>query len=160
MAETLLSAVNSLLKDAGFIQGSAGALTTLTDAQRQSAVDQAVAAWNQVVRRLMRPGVFPNETAQGTLTLVAGQSSYSFTSDMSITDFEKIVGNPIDATNNNILYPWPGGWLSLRSARRDISDYQGLPNHWAINTTNGNMELDQQPTTTEEGCSTWTVHWR
>ncbi len=157
MALTFLQAVNASLKAAKFIQGSSGELTTFTDGARQSGIDLMIDSWNEVLTEFRKVGTIPNETAEGTLTLTTGNSSYSF-STMSITDFEQIVGNPIDATNKNDLTPYPkttlngdSGWLAMRQLIVDRSEHKGLPLYYAINTTNGNIEIDSEPTSTENG---------
>lgn len=149
MAKSFLTAVNDLLKDAGFIQGSAGSLTTFTDAQRQTAVDQALSAWNTVVRRLLSAGSFPKEVATSTITLVASTYSYALASD-----FEKMAGDPpipVDITNKNYLFEYPGGWFRLRIDRPDRTIYTGLPYAWVINPTDGKLETDNTPTSNEAG---------
>ena len=138
------------MKAAKLIEGSGGDLTAFTGNTLQHDVDVMLQTWNEVVRELYRTGTFAKETAQGTLTLSTRTSSYSF-STMSVTDFERMVGNPIDATNEQELYEYPGGWLALRRDRKDRSDYEGLPLHWTINTTTGDLEIDTQPTSNENG---------
>ena len=150
MAYTFLQAVNLTMKRAKLIEGSAGDLTAFTGNTLQHDVDVMIQVWNEVIRELLRAGTFAKETAQGTLTLVTDTSSYSFSS-LSITDFERMVGNPVDTTNDQELTPYPGGWIALRVDRKDRADYPGLPLRWTINTTNGNLEIDTQPSSAEAG---------
>lgn len=146
---TFLAAVNAVLKRVGVIQGSSGELSSFTDAARQQDVDICLEIWNEIIDELFRVGVLPQETAEGTLTLATSQTSYSFSSDMSITDFVKMASNPFDSTNENILTEYPGGWRALFMV--DRSDRNGQPRHFAINTSNGNMEIDATPTSDENG---------
>ncbi len=52
MAQTLLQAVNAILKRTAIVAGDAGALTTLTDSARQVSIDQAVQVINEGVAEL------------------------------------------------------------------------------------------------------------
>ena len=150
MAKTFLTAVNDLLKDAGFVQGAAGALTSFTDAQRQTAVDRALNAWNAVIRTVYSSGSFPKEAATSTITLIASTYSYSLAAD-----FEKMAAGDdgvailTDNTNRNYMYPYPGGWMRLRVDRPNRASYTGLPYYWVINPTDGKLETDNVPTSNE-----------
>lgn len=143
--------MNLTLKEAGIIQGSTGALTDFTVSGIQVDIDVMISSWNQVIREMFRTGVLPNETSEGTLTLITDTSSYSF-SGMSITDFERLVANPKDITNEQTIVPYPyktldgkTGWLAMYELLRDRSDNTSIPRYWAINTSNGNLEVDTQP---------------
>lgn len=145
-ARTFLEAVNATLKETRIIAGSAGELTTFTDSARQADIDLMLKSWNDVLRFMRRFGIFTGETAESTITLATGVDGYSLASD-----YERMVGNPIDGTNKQELWPYPGGFLQLRSDRKDRSDYKGLPRNWVINPTSGELEIDTQPTSSEDG---------
>lgn len=146
MAITFLTAVNDTLKLGGVIQGTAGELASFTDASRQTEIDVMIRSWNEVIHDLRTTGVLKGETASGTITLAAADYDYSLASD-----FEIMVGDPIDSTNANYLHPYPGGWLQLRYDRPDRTDFEGLPYFWAINPNNGLLEIDTSPTSNEAG---------
>ncbi len=157
MAKTFLQAINDSLKAAAVIEGSTGELTSFSVSAIQVEIDIMIQSWNQTLREAVRASTLTGETAEGTLTLVTGQSSYDFSSDMSVTDFEVMVGNPVDATNEEILLPYPfkthdgkEGWLAMRELIPDRSDQVGLPRYWTQNT-NDNLEIDTEPTSNENG---------
>lgn len=65
MAKTLLNCVNEIFKRTSLIAGDAGALTSLTDAARQPAIDQAVQVVNEGILYLYNQSEvpLPNEQA-------------------------------------------------------------------------------------------------
>lgn len=145
MAYTFLQAMNASLEEAKIVT-SDSELTTFTSSAIQHQIDLMKASWNDVVRELHRAGIFSGETAEGTITLASGTTAYSFA-----TDFEIMVGDPIDATNNHRLTEYPGGYLRLREDRADLSTYTGLPQHWCENPTTKKLTLDSTPTAGEVG---------
>lgn len=145
MAYTFLEAVNAALEEAKVIS-SDSELTTFTSSGIQHQIDLMIGSWNDVLRELYRAAVWSGETAEGTITLVAGTTEYDFASD-----FEVMVGEPIDKTNNTYLTQYPGGYLALRVDRPNLADYTGLPTQWCENPTTKKMILDVTPTSDEAG---------
>lgn len=143
---TFLTAVNDVLKQARVIQGSSGELTSFTDSSRQAFIDVMIRSWNDVLHELSRAGILEGEVNTSTFTLVTDTREYSLA-----TDFVRMVGNPVEPTNNSILKPYPGGWLKMREDQPDPDDFDGRPNYWAINEDTGNIRVDTNPTSQENG---------
>jgi len=146
MAYTFLEAMNASLKEAAVIKGADEELTTFVDAPRQHAIDLMIDSWNDAIRELYRPDVFSGETAEGTITLLTGVNEYAFE-----TDFEVMVGNPIDRTNVTELTPYPGGYLQLVEDRKNPDSYEGLPNTWCENPSTRKLRVESFPTADENG---------
>lgn len=146
MAKTLLNGVNEVLERAGIIN-SANALSTLTDTARQVHIDSAVQIWNEVMEDLYSYAgqPYPNEQAESTITLVTGTRSYSLASDMN-----QLRWPFIDKTNNQYIWEYPGGYNQLLLLDPEQDD-TGLPHWGAISPVNGNIHLDVQPTSVENG---------
>lgn len=146
MAYTFLQAVNITLRQTGLIQSD---LASFTDTSIQRHIDTMKESWNEAIDEVNGTGLMPQETAEGTLTLATSKLSYSFSTDMSITDFVRMASDPYYSTEENTLTEYPGGWKALFGV--DRSDRNGEPRHWAINTSNGNLEIDSTPTSSENG---------
>jgi hypothetical protein len=151
MALTLLQTVNKVLRKVGSVQGDAGEIASFTDSSRQQDVDAAIDAINDTMDELFMlddRGAFPQrgQVASATFVLAADDFDYGLEAD-----FVQLEGNPIDVTNNNILYPYPGGFYALREDYPDRSDFTGRPHHWVINPETGELEIDTTPTASEVG---------
>ena len=145
MAITFLAAVNSTLTDASIIQSD---LASFTSTAHQVDVDVMLRSWNDAIDELYRFGNSPmrGETAISTFTLAADTSAYSLAAD-----FVTMTGNPVGSTDNDVLKPYPGGFEQLRVDLPDRTDFAGAPTRWAINPTDGNLEIDATPTSSENG---------
>lgn len=147
MSRTLLNEVNAVLKKAGLIQGTTGALTTLTDSALQVDIDNCVKAWNTALADLAHAGINISIRSAGTLTLVADQREY----DVPATFVEMASDVMIDETLGNLLHPYPGGYDAMRLQQTIPTNYTGLPYRWAINPVTGKFRLDNSPTAAEDG---------
>jgi len=145
MAYTFLQAVNSSLSSAGVIRTD---LASFTSSGIQRSVNVMIRSWNDVIDQLFAFGLFRGEVGSSTLVLVTGTREYALAASAI-----KVVGNPVDSTNNNVLLPYCGGYLQLREDQPDFTDYTGRPAHWTINPVNGNLVLDATPTSSENGDS-------
>lgn len=147
MAKTLIDGLNEVLKRVGVIAGDAGELSTLTDGSRQRAIDLGVQAWNEAIEELFsaseRP--LPNEQAESTITLVAGDRDYALASDLV-----QLRWPFIDKTNNQYLTEYGPGYNGLLILDREQDD-TGLPHWGAIRPTDGQLFLDRAPTSVEAG---------
>lgn len=143
MAYTFLQGVNNLLREAQIIQTD---LSNFTDSARQDFIDGAITAWNDAIDNLRQIGIIKGETDSKTFTLVTSTREYTLD-----TDFEIMVGNPVDSTNVHILTEYPGGFLQMRVDQPDPSQFTGRPNRWTINPTTGDLRLDTDPTSGENG---------
>lgn len=146
MAYTFLQKINSSLKEARIIQGTSGELTTFTDSSRQESIDRMIKSWNDAIDELYQIGTFKGEVATDTFTLVTGTREYSLASD-----FEEMTGDPVEPTNNNVLKPYPGGWPKMRVDQPDPDDYEGRPRFWTLNEVTGDLRIDTNPTSDENG---------
>lgn len=148
---TFLAAVNATLKRVSMIAGSSGELTSFTDSARQTDVDVMRDAWNDVLDELRDVGALDGQIDEGTITLATSDRSYALASTAY-----RIIGNPVNATNNHVLFPYPdrgagSGWLQFRQDTPDPTDRQGQPRYWMLNPTTGEIEIDSTPTSDENG---------
>lgn len=149
---TLLDMINRTLKRGKIIQGDTGALTSLTSSQHQHEIDVTVQIWNEVIHELFSRGAIQNEVKEGTVTLATDTREYSLP-----TDFEAMSGETamdrvmVNASKNNLLHEYPGGYPRMYVAQPDPSDFTGQPSHYAINPTNNKFRMDRTPTSTENG---------
>lgn len=152
MATTFLIEVNNLLNRVGAIQGDASDLTSFTDSQHQPDIDVAVQAWNEVVRKLYSLGTFQGEVAEGTITLATDTREYA-----TASDFEQLAGTDytervmINASENQVIREYPGGWEKMYANQPDPTDHTGQPSFFAINKTNSKFRVDKTPTSGENG---------
>lgn len=147
----LLQGVNRVLKRARIIQGESAELSALTSTQFQTEVDSIIDSWNEVIRYVYEHDnidhALPHDTAEGTITLVTGTREYSLASG-----FEKMSSNVlVDQTNGYQVFPYPGGFKQMFADQNIPSNYEGRPNHWCINPTNGDLRFDRTPTSDENG---------
>lgn len=150
MSKTLLNGVNAVLKRHRLIHGASGELASLTDSALQVAIDLTIDAWNETMIKLYRKAKrsFPSGTSTGTLTLATGDDDYDLTSIAS--DFVRLRWPLSDATNNQFISQYPGGWEELFHYKQ-ITDSDGLPKLGAIRATDGQLLLDFTPTANENG---------
>jgi len=149
MARTLLQAVNKVLRRVGEIDTD---LTTFTVSANQNEIDTTIQAWNEVIDDLQSLGSWPASVGEGTITLVASTKTYA-----AAADFDGIADDPtgrpvmLDTTNGRYLYEFPGGWDGMRRAQLVPANHTGTPNFWAVNKTDGTIELDNAPTSADAG---------
>lgn len=147
----LLQATNRVLKRARLIQGETGELSSLTSSQFQNDVDIVIDAWNETIRYVYGHDdiskSFPYDTAEGTITLVAGTREYSLASDFEIMSYEILT----DRTNGYQIFKYPGGYKALLGYQNIPSQFTGRPHYWCINPVNGNLRFDNEPTSSEAG---------
>lgn len=144
---TFLNAVNASLKRVQMIEGSSGELSSFTDSARQTSVDVMLDVWNEVVDELFKLSEdFEGEIAESTFDLATDTVAYTLA-----TDYVRMIGNPVDATNKRVLTPYPGGYKQLRVNRPDRTDFTGAPLHWAVSPLDGDLEIDVTPTSEENG---------
>lgn len=148
MAITLLQAVNKGLKRVNLISTD---LASLTDSSIQGDIDVMVQAWNETLDELLTTDSFPQETKEGSITLVAGTRAYAFASDFtSLAEDERGAPVFIDETNGMTLTLYPGGFDGMRRDQLQPADYTGLPTRYCIDL-DGNVRLDTAPTSAEAG---------
>lgn len=147
MAKTLLNATNEIFKRVGLIAGDAALLTTLTDSPRQRAIDQAVQVVNEGITELYSVAdiALPNESAEGTVTLVTGTRAYSLNAALVMLRWPLI-----DKTNNQYIREYPGGYAAMLIADPEQDD-TGLPMFGAIRPTDGLLHLDRAPQAADNG---------
>lgn len=146
MAVTVLQYTNLVLTRAGVISSD---LSALTSNSQQQDVDNMLSAINEVVDELIFIAGMPTPAAvkTGTITLATNDRSYAVASDfVSLAD-------PIfkDETNEQYLYPYPGGFTKMRADQPDPTSFTGLPLYYAIDPETGEIYLDTLPTSNENG---------
>lgn len=148
MAETLLSAVNRVLKRVNVIAGEDGELTSLTDSARQTYIDLAVAVTNEAIQELYSfAGMpLPQESANATITLVTGTRSYAIP-----TDLVGMRWPLINQTTGDRIWEYPGGFTAIRNIQTIPSQYTGLPQFATISPVNNELYMDNIPTSAENG---------
>jgi hypothetical protein len=115
-------------------------LSSFTVSSKQSELDTVKELWNDVISLLYSAGDLPKEMGSSTITLLTSTSAYDLAAD-----FEIMEGDPVDSTNNQILKPYPGGWLKFREDVPDVTDYTGLPTMWMIRDTDGKLLINTSP---------------
>lgn len=148
MAKNFLALVNDTLKEASIIQGDAGELTSFTDAARQTDVDMAKSAINDVIQEIYSvPNELPRSQFEGRFTLATSKREYS-----TETDFE-MMAYPIirNQGDGSALHPYSGGFEQMWHDQPTPSDFTGQPLRYVLNPENGKIRLDTDPTSTEAG---------
>lgn len=148
MARTLLNGVNEVLKQLGYIKGNSGELVSLTDAQRQTSIDQVIQAWNRLLIELYDASdvALPNELAESTITLVTDDRDYTLASDLI-----QIRWPLVDQTSGQKLYEYNGGYQQIFKDQSQPANYTGQASFAAIRGTDGLLYLDRIPTSSENG---------
>ncbi len=145
---TLLDGVNEVLKRVSVVQSDTSTLSSLTQSGIQPYIDLAVQVWNEAVEELYtsidKP--MPKELTSSTITLVADDRDYSLASDLVQLHW------PLqDQTNGQFIYEFPGGYLELLESQPVPADYTGIPQFGVIRPTDGEIYLDNIPTSSEAG---------
>ncbi len=149
MAETLLTLTNLVAHAAGLITTD---YTALTGNSNQQDVDNIISAINEVVDDLSDLGVYPVQTATGTIALVVGTRAYAVASD-----FVALVPGPkwaasgllMDFTTGMWMTEYPGGYEQLRADQNIPSNFTGIPRHWTMQPTTGKFYLNAIPQTAD-----------
>ena len=170
MAVVFLQLVNASLKRVRVIQGDAGELVTSTstvtstatggtirkepfeDSGRQVQIDLMLQMWQEAIDEVYVMGLFASGAATVTIALVDGTREYAMPDD-----FEAFAGEHYrdrvfrGATTNLIVEEYEGGYARMLRDQPVASDYRGDPNHWAISPVTGNIRLDREPTSEQDG---------
>jgi len=148
MAKTLLNATNEVLKKVRIINGDSGVLATLTDSPRQTYIDVAIQAWNEVVEQLYSESdlPFPQELAEATITLATDTREYALADDLVQLRFPLL-----DETNGQYIIKYPGGYIDMVMSQSYPGNYTGLPTNCAIRETDGKLYVDRSPTSEFNG---------
>lgn len=117
---TFLEMVNRMLRQNGIIRGDTDPLTSFSDTNHASTSQIAQIAVQSEISELSSRGLLPYQhTIQATLTMVAGQRSYSLPAA-----FIQLWGDPpffLDLTQNYRIFEYPGGEDQLRN---DVITYR------------------------------------
>ena len=148
MSKTLLNGVNEVLIQLGYIKGNSGELVSLTDAQRQTSIDQVIQAWNRLLIELYNASdiALPNELAENTITLVTDDRDYVLQ-----TDLVQIRYPLVNQTTGQQLYEYNGGYTQLFKDQSQPANYTGQATFATIRPTDGELYLDRIPTSSENG---------
>jgi hypothetical protein len=163
-----LQAVNASLKRVRVIQGDAGELATstvtstatglvatgaFTDSGRQVQIDLMIQMWQEAVHEIYSIGLYAQEAASATISLVDGTREYDLPSD-----FERLAGKTRDdrvfrgATTGLRITEYPGGYIKMLSDQVRATDFTGDPNHYALSpVTLGRIRFDREPTSEQDG---------
>ena len=148
MAKTLLQATNEVGKRVGFVRGSSGEFTSLTDSARQGFLDRA----GQVIREgidelyTLADRPYPSQVTEATITLVTSDRDYALASDLNTLHWPFL-----DETNGRYIQEYPGGYLRLVNSQLQPGNFTGIPELGAIRPTDGQVYLDRLPTASENG---------
>lgn len=137
-----------MLRNAGFITGESGALTSLTDTARQVEIDIAKKVINTCISEVysLANTPIPVEMAVSNITLVAGQREYDLPSNLVQIRYPIIFEE-----DRHAVLEYRGGFDEMRKEQLNPSDYTGQPQHACINPTNGKLRFDYTPTSEEAG---------
>lgn len=148
MARTLLQGVNSVLIQLGYIKGNSGELTSLTDAQRQPTIDQAIQAWNRLLVEVYQASDKPLslELAEATITLVDGTRDYALETDLLQLRYPFT-----DQTQGFQIWEYNGGYSQIFKDQVQPANFTGQASFAAIRPTDGKIYLNAIPTSQEAG---------
>lgn len=138
----LLDGVNEVLVRVNEVE-SASKLTSLTDSSRQVFIDNAIAAWNDVIDELytLAQCSRPDSIKAKTITLVENQREYRLHSTLVTLRREYHL---IDETNNHIISLVEDGHRSIIFGDIEQDD-TGTPAYAALSPENGKLILDVAP---------------
>lgn len=148
MSKSLITLVNDVLRNAGFITGESGELTSLTDTARQVEIDIAKKVINTCISEVysLANTPLPIEMAVSNITLVEGQREYDLPSNLVQIRY------PIIFEEDQHTVPeYCGGFDKMRKDQLDPSNYTGRPQHACINPTTGLLRFDYIPTSEDVG---------
>lgn len=123
---TFLDAVNRVLRINGFIRGDTDVLTAFTDTNHNATSNIAQIAIQSEILELASNALLPYEKADGTITAVTNQRTYTLASD-----FVRLFGDQpffLDATQNYQIFQYPGGEDKLRNDVINYKSQYGSPN--------------------------------
>ena len=148
--KTLLNGVNELLKRVSALDSDSGELSTLTDSARQTWIDIAIQAWNEVLDELYSAARVskPNQLSSSTITLVTDTRAYSPASDVIVFRREYHL---YDTTNNHYINLLGNEGYEQIILGDPEEDDTGLPSLAAIRPTDGKIYLNRSPTSDENG---------
>lgn len=151
---TLLQGVNKVLRRVNILTGDTNELSTLTDSARQVFIDTAVQVWNEAVIELYSVSnmAMPNELAEATITLAAGDRDYALNAAMVQLHWPLI-----DATNNRYIEEYPGGYVQMKADQATQTN-TGIPYFAVIRPSDGELYIDTEPTASEAGL-TYTYYY-
>lgn len=146
-SRTLLDGVNDLLKRAKIVQGESRKFNSLTDKARQTAIDVAVMAWNEVQDELyaVSNDAFQFEPKEAVITLVDGQREYDLPSDLV-----EIRWPLINEDQGRRIDKYVGGFIQMRQDQLQPDNYNGMPSRAVINEINFKLRMDYTPTAEED----------
>ena len=148
MARTLLNGVNSVLIQLGYIKGNSGELTSLTNSQRQTSIDQVVQAWNRLLVEVFQSSdvPLPLELAENTITLVSGTRAYALETDLLQLRYPFT-----DQTQGFQIWEYNGGYEQIFKDQPQPANFTGQASFAAIRPTDGKLYLNAIPTSSENG---------
>ena len=106
-----------------------------------------VQAWQEGLDDLLSFGDYPNETAEGTITLATGDRDYSKPADFKGWTRDRSF---INRTNGDFMSHYPGGYQALHRDQLIPANYTGQPQRWCDSPTDL-IYLDYIPTANENG---------
>ena len=151
MPKNLLDGVNEVLIKVDILEGDTGRLTSITDSARQTFIDTAIQALNEIVDELysVTSTPKPQQLAESTITLATDDQDYALASDL-VTLLPKF--GLIDTTNNHVITIDDDANAYQKFIVGDLDqDDTGLPSAAVIRPTDGQLYMDRTPTAAEDG---------
>lgn len=158
--QTLLDAVNKVLKRVHVIQGDSGALTSFTDSSKQSDIDVAIQVWGEITHEAYSRGAFSSQIEEGSITLVTSTSTatdYVAPREYALaTDFEKFTGTSQTRILRNqsvphVLTEYPGGFDQMKADQALATISTSRPLRYVINPIRNAIEIDANPPSSDTG---------
>ena len=138
MAITLLEAVNRSLKRARVITGD---ITSFTDGQYQSGIDNMIQYWQEAVRDVLRyDAEMPVESAVDNIVLVESVREYCLPSDLEQINWP--LHNEVDG---RFIYHYRGGFEQMRRDQRQPDNFNGTPFFATVSPETGDLRMDRIP---------------
>ena len=146
---TFIDAVNRVLRTERIIRGDDDNITTFSDTQHSADISASMIAIQDEISEIASERLIPYEHTTGTINLVSGQRSYTLASDF-IRFFGK--ASFYDATDNRMIYEYPGGEQVLQQVDYLYATTTGTPTDWYYdNTTSKKAAFYYIPDATYDG---------
>lgn len=158
MARTLLDAVNLLLTQVREVD-SRGVLTSLTDSAKQTKIDLAVRAWNNVTALLYEQSHLPvpTQTREADIVLQTGKRIYPLAADLIHLFWPLRHKDAAEQEGRGYqIYPYApdepdAGYMRLMREDLRPTQNQGRPLRAAFTPDRRELYLDRTPTSAENG---------
>lgn len=123
-----IDVVNRILRKDGVIRGDTDPLVNFNSLQHGATMNLAIIAVQDALNDFFADLSLPVEKRVGSITLSSGVRSYPL--NPSFDKFWNDVANFYDASQNTMIFEYPGGERQLSIDFQDYKTELGYPNNW------------------------------